>query len=410
MRMETIADNKLINKDVINFRSREVLFFYICIIDVLFFPYIRILSSSISMLVLPIWYVFNFNKLKKNKEFSVFILISIFMLVSLALSLIIYPGWVWKSNLSNFGILFFALLYYFFFKYMIEKYTVKIKKILIIYVGFVLILAIVYLVNPSLYFQMRSFWTMGGNVIAVESSLLIHRFTSTFSDPNNAATALVGVLAYLLFNEKIGKAKSILLVLGTGIIVLATMSSTGFIVYGLTLTLLLLILILSTRKIREIKFSTLFSSIFILLLVPFIYLLINLFFNTEVAQLALSRFSENSTESRINIWLRLLENQNIFKYIVVGMGGTIFVEGSTFRPHNGHLYLIYNYGMIVYFGFLYIFFRRRRTPINYYFFIIPFLIGFTMNVGISEPRFANLLALLVAAYAHNNYKLLRVRL
>jgi len=71
--------------------------------------------------------------------------------------------------------------------------------------------------------------------------------------------------------------------------------------------------------------------------------------------------------------------------------------------------LIYNYGMISYVVFMYIIFRiRKGTPLEKQFFMVPLLIGFTVNVGIIEPRFVNILALLTA-YLNAGYKRQKVR-
>ncbi len=378
----------------------DMFILYLFIIDILFFPYIRMLSATFSMIVLPLWYIFNSKKIKITFEFQLFIILIFFMMFSVLLSLVFFPQETWKPNITYLVIILYAFLYYFFFRYYFDKYSISLKKILIMYVAFGFVLGLIYLINPSLFFQVRSFWTMSGNVIQVEGSLLIHRFTSTFSDPNNASIAFVAVFTFLLFNEKLNFIAKLFVLFAITLIIFATMSSTGFILLGLTYIMFILHLFKHRKFKNKIKISTLISLIIIILLIPILYMLVIKFLGSDVAQLALYRFSSNSVDSRIEIWNELLHSKNMFNYILFGMGGTIIIDGAAFAPHNGHLFLIYNYGMIVYSIFIYIFFRiRKRIQLQYYLFLIPFFLGFTVNVGIYEPRFIFLLALLVAAYA-----------
>ena len=169
--------------------------FYIVIIDILFLPYVRILNSSISMLILPLWYIFKMNKIPITKEIKLFFVMIFFVLLSLIFSFLKYPQYI-STNITNFIILLYGFLYYFFFEWNLRRNPMSLQMILIIYLIFVFLLSVVYFVNPSRYFYLRSFWTMSGNIIEINSSLLIHRFTSTFSDPNNLAIIINAIIFF----------------------------------------------------------------------------------------------------------------------------------------------------------------------------------------------------------------------
>ena len=65
----------------------------------------------------------------------------------------------------------------------------------------------------------------------------------------------------------------------------------------------------------------------------------------EVVARALSRVSDNegSMSIRLNIWSRLLQEKNIFAYLLCGTGCTIILDGTQIQPHNGHFYIIFSF-------------------------------------------------------------------
>jgi len=148
--------------------------------------------------MLPIWYLFSLNQLKVSNSFVFFYFSLIFICLSVGLSAINTPQYL-QSNIISLVILIYGFLYYFFFDYYFKRSSVSLGKPLLVYVTFAAFLAIVYYVNPASYFNLRSIWTMSGKVIELRDSLMIHRFTGTLSDPNNAATVFVGLSAYLIF-------------------------------------------------------------------------------------------------------------------------------------------------------------------------------------------------------------------
>lgn len=379
--------------------------FIIVALDTLFFPYIRFLSVSLSMIILPLWFLFNARKVKVTNEFGLFIALSLLVTLSVMFSFIVFPDASFLgANIRNSIILIYGFVFYFFYRFFFDNTGRSIARILNWYIIFGFSLAVIYLINPSTYFLVRSFWTMSGNVIEITDGLSIHRYTGTFSDPNNASIAFVAVLAFLLFNTSQSIFKTFLLIAMTGVIVAATMSSTGFVLYGITLLFLVFRRIFN-REFMVFKKSTIIYIILLLALSPVIYFAIESFLSSQTVQIAFDRVDDNSMSSRFNIWSTLLASENIFKYLLIGTGGSVVVEGLSFSPHNGHLHLIYGYGMVAYVIFLILFFRKRKSStFASYFFILILLAGFTVNVAIYEIRFIGLMAILIGAYASYSYR------
>lgn len=374
----------------------DIILCYLCIIDILFLPYIRVLSASISMILVPLWFLFNLNKIKINKEFKLFFIMLFFMTLSLVFSTIKHPDFL-KANITTMIIIIYGFLYYFFFVFCFKRSVITLKNFFIAYIAFGVILSLIYYVDAAIFFRIRTIWTMSGNIIDANDMAMLYRFTSTFSDPNNAATVFVAVFTFILFNNKLSMKQTLFVFLGITFIIINTMSNTGFILLGITLFISTFSVIKKSIFSKFKVSSIVYIIILILLLIPLVYYLFPEFMDSSVVSTSLTRVRGNSVDSRITIWGNLLRNENIFKYILYGMGGTVALNGNAYKPHNGHLHLIYNYGMIAYAIFMYTFFKiKKDVQINRYFCLIPFFLGFSINVGIYEPRFINVLAMLAA--------------
>lgn len=388
----------------------DKIIFIIVALDTLFFPYIRFLSVSLSMIILPLWFLFNARKVKITKEFGLFILLALLVTLSVIFSFVFFPeGSFLNTNIRNSVILIYGFVFYFFYRFFFNNTRFSLTRILNTYVIFGFVLAVIYLINPATYFIVRSFWTLSGNVIQITDGLSIHRFTSTFNDPNTASIAFAAVLAFLLFNSEQSVGKNFLMTVMTGVIIAVTMSSTGFVLYGAILIVLVLQRVISEQFLR-FKKSTIIYIILLLIISPLIYYAIQSFISSPTVQIALDRVDDNTMQYRYDIWSTLLSSENIFKYILFGTGGTVLISGLEFAPHNGHLHMIYSYGMIAYLIFMIIFFRKRKgSTWTSYLFILIILAGFTINVAIYEIRFLGLIALLIGAYASMSYRKLNTK-
>lgn len=391
----------------IKISKREKIMFFIVLLDILFFPYITPLYSSLSMWILIFWLPLNLNKLSKTKEVKMFFCALIFILASTIYSFRLSQSII-TANITNTVILFYGFLYYFFFRLNFQKYKVKISSFLIGYLIFNAILGLVYYLSPQMYFNMRSFWTMSGNTIEVGSSLSIYRFTGILSDPNNFAVIINAITYFLIFNTNIKINRKFIIVFLTGFLTVISMSTTGLIMFSLLIFFVVITKLSKVFLTLKIKKKDLLFGMIIISLLPFLLLLINEFLSSEIAAIAINRSESNSADSRIMIWQNLLSSKNMLNHLVLGDGGNVIINNRIFRPHNGHFHLVYSYGFITYFIFMYTFFRIRGnlsfSSLKKYLFLVPIFLGFTVNVGIYENRFINIMGLLVAAYATSKEK------
>jgi hypothetical protein len=390
----------------------DKLVIFVVAVDLLFFPYIRVLSASLSMLILPIWFVVRSKIVVNDAELRLGVFALLIVALSFLQSFITYQsGFLLRDGregsptamLANTVITSLMFLYYFFFKSVISRYKINIEKLLLMYVIFATCLAAIFFYDPALYFKVRSFWTMSGDVIDASGYNSMHRFTSTLSDPNNFSALICAVLAYLLFSDWLGYLVKLLVTMSVGVAVLASMSTSGLAIY---IFVVLVFMIKEAQGARHSRYHfivtlfTIFSSAFVLLV---------FFFNiqdSQVAQVALERASDNSLSSRYAIWQRSLDVEKLILSFFWGDGGLVIMDGRVVNPHNGHLHFLYSYGVIFYFIFIYLFFLKDISYLSTSsLFLIPIAICFTINVGFYELRFAGATALLVAAYKSRGYKL-----
>jgi len=361
---------------------------------------------SFSMLLIVVWYIFNFKKIRVDKELYVAFGLSLCAITSTIFAVLIFPEHVevygesdvlvWRNNIVNLAILLYAVAVYFFYKHLMDTYRFNISYLLLFYLAFVFSLAVPYFFEPLLYFQLRSLWTLSGNVITFEEFSSIYRFSGILSDPNNAAVVFSAVVAYLIFNQKAKQIHAYGLFLVLLFLTICTMSSTGFILFALLAVFYVLHVLSSSSLDKVIIFS--FFCLLALALYPIVSKLG--FLESEVLATALERLSENSSESRFKIWKDLIFNERIVYHFFVGGGATLIIDGELVKPHNGNIYLIYAFGFWGYLFFLYIFFRRRYDlPLRFYYFIVLLFLGFSVNVGLYDFRFTMILALLVADYS-----------
>jgi hypothetical protein len=382
----------------------DKLVFFVVVIDLMFLPYIRPLSSSLSMLILPFWFLFRLKILDNDIELKlcavgIFLIIASFLYSAIFFSSgfrlrdgsIGYP----VNMLPNLVVVAYMVLYFLFFKSVILRYSLSVDRYFFYYLIFVSILSLLFFSDPAKYFEIRSFWTMYGNVIEVSDFSSSYRFTSTLSDPNNLSALICAATSFLIFYKEYGFKKKILLLTLTFVIVVASMSTTGLLLFFLVLLLFSIGQLFGARSTKLIIFFKIASVALFLL---FFILLAVYVLNTEVGSIAYDRASNNSMDSRIQIWKNSFDVNDLARSFFLGDGGIPVIEGRAINPHSGHLYLIYSYGFIFYFIFVFLFFLsplRILSPRKI--FLIPLFVVFSLNVGIYELRFAGIMALMVAA-------------
>lgn len=397
-------------------RSLDKLCFSLVVLDLMFFPYIRFLSLSLSMLLIPVWFFFRGSTLVNDRDLRLSVVAIFLCVLSFLLSFVLYQdGFLLRDGssggsldmLANTVIIIFMFLYYVFFKSLIVKYHIEINKYLILYLFFILLLAFVFYLNPKSYFEVRSVWTMYENVIEVgDFSNTMYRFTGTLSEPNNLAAICVSILAFIVLFRKVAYNISIPLFLLVLSVVLATMSTSGlfyFIIIFIAFIINDLMVSVSDKRI------VLFKVFLICLFVSLILSVFLLFQETTVGKVSSDRFEINSMDSRYLIWMRSIDFNKIMTSFLWGDGGLVVMAGRVINPHNGHLHLIYSYGFLFYITFVYMYFAPIFSkPKLSDLFLVPLFLCFTINVGIYELRFAGLMALLVAASNASKVRFLRV--
>lgn len=395
-----------IDAKVSNIKYEKFMFYFI-LIDLLFLPYIRILSIKVSMLAVIVWYLRGGTKKAFNKNsFHLFLLFIMLSIISLVLGLLYAPrGYsaisFLMSNVQIVVITWFSFLFFYYFRYQFFQNRFSINKTLMAYLFFALFFAILFWVNPQLYFDIRQFWTLGN-----EKTVFIHhtinRFTHIVSEPNNFSVVVIGIMAYFRFVEKLESSKMLIVYIVTFFLVITTMSTTGMLLF-----VLYFFAPVSFKKVYKIKLKNVIMwfafTIGLLLFIIIFHDRFELFFDSTVVSSAIFRYegyleTENYSGSRFDIWVRLLQEVNIFKYILIGRGTTILANGRLYKPHSGHFYLIYGYGMIAYSIFMYEFFRFRKSMFRreYFAIVIPFLVIFTMNTLIGDLRSTFLYVILLA--------------
>lgn len=347
------------------------------------------------MLYIPVHYIKNAKEYLKKKESYLVIFMLILMLISIANGYSLNKRY-FQNNIEAMLILVFGLLYLILFKH--SKYISKNQfiKLLLFYLTAALFFGIIYILNAQIYFVLRSYWTVNKNVILVKDSLSIHRFTFIFSDPNNASVAFNTALAYILFNSEQNAKINFFSLSSVLFLTIITMSNTGLILYIVNF----IFHMIKTNKILRVGRINL-SRLLVLLMLASVFLfiynpIIRIVTSREIFNIFINRVSSNSGSSRYKIWNTLLQNKIFHNYLFYGDGGTVLLYGVKFLPHNGHLHLIYSYGFIFYLLYLYIFFMPDfKKGISKNLFIVFLLFGFTVNVGIYEPRFQFFMSLII---------------
>jgi hypothetical protein len=381
--------------------------FIIVVLDLMFLPYIRSLSASLSMLILPLWFIFRTSLLIKDPDFKICIFAFSIVVFSFLAAFATYPdGFMLRngdygyaiSMAPNTVIISYMLMYFIFFKTIAIKYQINIQSYLIAYIFFISILAAIFYYDPSLYFKVRSFWTMYDNIIEVsifESSSF--RFTGTLSEPNNLAAIICAIMAYILFFCEQRYLTKVTVIMLSSFTVVATMSSSGIFILSIILLLFFVLGFITQSNNRKKFILNMASILSILALAIFAFSYLQ---ETLVGKVSAERIASNSMGSRFQIWFNSFDIEKILMSLFWGDGGLVIFDGRVINPHNGHLHLIYSYGLIFYSIFMYLFFSpwiKRFFSIRAAFFI-PIAVCFTINVGIYELRFAGLTALLIACY------------
>ncbi|MBH1939419.1 hypothetical protein I5677_00765 [Mobilitalea sibirica] len=379
--------------------------FYACVIDCMFLPYVWFISIPYTLPLLYLWVIRRYHNIAVLKEFKVFAAMFFIMLFSTMLGLITAPQHLYR-NLVYLLLFTSMFLYYFLFSYYLRtNASFQLKKILIIFMIFVVALAVIYNLDKALYQEFKLLWNRRSGISINETlyeGYVGYRYAFIWMDANNIAYMMNALLLYLWCNEKTSLLLKVCSVLSLFFILISCMSSGGLVSFIVAMFLYLLIKLqdMFQKKKRKEKFllHPLDLFLYVALLLSLILILprIPRFMETSVALEAMERFRNNSGESRFLIWEYILDNVNFFEYILFGRGGVTLINKMEYPPHNGHFYWILAYGFISYLQFMYLVFRKRKgTSFRRYVWIVPIFIGFTINVMLGEIKMMGIVLLLV---------------
>lgn len=377
----------------------EKYLFYFTIIDLFFLPYVPIIATTFSQLFVFFWFVFKNKSCFNRKLVIYYYFISIFVIISNIFSFISIPKYYFDEYyVENFKIgisLIMSLTYYFFFDYFFRRTIINLTNWLLFFILYVVIWGLLYFFNMNLFISLKKIFNPYD---AFTSDLFLNsgqfiRYNFIWTDPNNIGYALVGLTSYFILNKRINNILILICIISLLFILLIIMSG------GSILTSLIIIPISLFYRFKTVN---LFSKVLlsITLFVAF-FLVSNVYINlanSEIAENSINRL-ENKTETeepRFKIWERLFEDKNIIFHSFVGEGSNIFVKNRPFSPHNGHLMFIFGYGCICWIFYLKLIFWKTKSQLFLdYIFIIPFLICFTINIGIGELKYSALMYLMV---------------
>lgn len=414
----------MIDKILKNNREKVDKFvFYFSIVDILFLPYIWFISTNYSLGIVAIWALINIKNITKMREFRISVFLTIFIIISTVISFFCYPSelktgyTVWISNIKMAMQYMSYFLYYIMFVYVIKKYQdIKIKKILLSFLGFAVILAIIYMVSRTGFANIKTFWNRVDSftIWYKEGKAIQYRYNFIWTDPNNPAYAFVALMVYLLLNEKVNMLERLYILASTIFLLICSMSTGGALCFFIAIICLVIFDVIPNRAKVKKKINKQNKKKILLLvasLIVILFLVILVLSKTDLYRESTKRIFGNADEgssSRISIWKKIIKNSNIFHNVIFGTGGTqvIFKDGTMLAPHNGNLYFIYAYGMIFYILFMYEFFRKRKNvKLRNYLFVIPIFIGFTINTIVGEQKFMILYILLYTAVSYKKIKI-----
>ena len=389
--------------------------FYICIIDCLFLPYIWFVTIPYTMPLLLIWFIrksrISNNEIRYKSEYQLFAVLFLLMSLSTIFSFILAPEYAYK-NIVYLILYTTMFLYYFMFLYYIDKYQFKVKNFLILFIIFVVILAIIFNIDKSYYHNLILFWNLRSGITMNENlyqDYVGYRYAFIWMDPNNIGYMMNAIVLYLWCNEKTSFFIKTFSLLSLLFVLIACMSSGGFLSFGIGFGIYVVVMIFDSLKgnyKKKYKLTPINILLFLITLIVLYKIIPQIpnYLETGVAVESLDRVNGNSGDSRFVIWQTVIKSVNFFEFIIIGKGGVTLVDGSKFAPHNGHFYWILGYGFIAYFIFMYLVFRKRKiTSIKKYIWIIPILIGFTVNVLLGEIKMMSIIMLLIVCSSSAKY-------
>ena len=289
---------------------------------------------------------------------------------------------------------------YFFYKDYFKNHTISINKIIVLFIIYVAIFATIYRLFPAKYAIYKFYITPSDNhTMRYLANRVLYRFNYLWVDPNNVAYLTAGISGWYLFNTKNKETTKIILLILSIYIVLCTQSIGGLTMLIIICILYILYSIMKSVQLK-IKARTIFIGTFLMVSILCLYKFTSI-----------SEYIENNYIYNIRLRGNNYTNMSIggrgedivksLKYLnpILFMIGT---GNEGFSYEIGHLYWIGMYGIFSYLIFIWIIFRKNKNQtFREYIWILPFFMGFTLNIAIGEFKWLAILFFLLA-YSRKN--------
>lgn len=377
------------------------IFFWMISIDIFFLPYLSFVAVSGSVFIVAIWLLINIRKIYVSNEFSLFVIMVIFMVFSTLMNFL-YTGNVRFNTTFITAVkrLFQYILCfgtYFFYKDYFLKNNINISKLIFKAIIFMTILAIFFKLFPYKYATIKILINPADNhtrrFLANEVN---YRFNYFWTDPNNISYLLGGLTTWIFLQKNVTIIKKFIVLCSSIFIALCTLSNGGIIVIAIMCIIISLYKIIGALK-KGIDLKILIEFTLLILLTVF------LFEFTDLKDLIKSDYISLFT-NRINDYIsrdsitggRLEDLKEAIRYLsptmlIIGTGNEGFVT------ENGHIYWIGMYGIPAYCIFMWLMFRKERYQgFMQYIWVVPFFVAFTMNIAIGEYKWLAIYLMLLA--------------
>lgn len=377
------------------------------VIDILFLPYVFFITITYSFVFVIWWFIKRKNAIiAGSDDYQQFVWMTVLMLISSIVGIFMNPSSA-SSNLTLWLQFTVTFLHLYVFKYYFDRYSFDLKPYLLCFIIFVVITALAFNFNGSLYYEIRNLWSArasAGFLAAGLDTESIGRFGFIWMDENNIGYMLNSIVVFLLCNERLRLEETIFIIVCDLFVLISCMSNGGLYTFSIGIGLVLSLKIFGAGVKRKRKRLSIIGLITLLTLVTGLVQYAPKYLKGEVAVAAMERVEENSADSRKKIYQYILENTDFLEYSVVGHGQETLVNGQKVKPHNIHLYYVLAYGIIAWLLMLYIVFRKRKqTRWIEYIWIVPFFLGASANIIIGEEKAMCIALLLLAASISPKY-------
>lgn len=390
-------------------RKFDLFFFYFVIIDILFFPYVSFIAITFSQLPIFLWFIFKDKSYFDKNEIKLYFIITSLIILSVLISIFFIPESLFDKyfieNLKVSTNIILGISYYFFFKYNFNQLGKSIDNIFILFLIYISLWGLLYFFNNPTFITLKKIFNPRDATLSLiniyENYFL--RFNFIWTDPNNVGYALVGIVSFIILTVNSKNRYVFISIILLAFNLLIIMSAGSLIVAAIIIPISLLM------RMQKIKSKKIVFISFLSTALAFSIIGYNLdkFYESDIGRISSSRLEEKTLQgdTRGEIWITLLNNKNILTHVIIGEGPTIFVDNLPYSPHNGHLMFIFSYGLICYLAYIVLFFKKYKMQTLYkYTYLLPFLICFTVNIGIGELKFAAIMYMIIA-YSRTESKL-----